>query len=422
MVNIETAFSKIRLNNGISLLTEEIPNVRSASLGFWVNVGARDEPDDISGMSHFLEHLFFKGTKKYSARQISEIFDTLGAELNAFSAKEYTCFYTRLLDEHLPVGIEILSDMLQNPLMLDSDIASEKEVILEEISLYEDTPDEKIHDLISSTLWAGHPLGKNILGRSETVKNFTSKGIRQFFSERYAPKGILIAAAGSLKHNELVDLLEKHFKPSRREPLVRHELEPKVESRLLVYNKKTEQAHICLGAEALRARDKDRFALAVLDVILGGGMSSRLYQEVREKRGLAYSIYSYHSLYSETGLLAIYAGTRPTNAEKVIKLIKNEIESIIEKGITDKELHRAKEHLKGQLILSLESTSNRMMRLGKSELTHGEILTLNELISRIEKVKRDDVRNLAGKIFQPEKMVLTVIGSFRDDEFLHLMP
>lgn len=421
MVTLKPSIHKIRLNNGLTLLTEEIPNVRSVSLGFWVKVGARDESEEISGMSHFLEHLLFKGTKKYSAKQISEIFDALGGELNAFSAKEYTCFYSRLLDEHLPIGIEVLSDLLQNPLMRETDISSEKEVILEEISLYEDTPDEKIHDLFSSTLWGEHPLGRNILGQATTVKNFTRRAIAEFYGERYISSNILLTAAGSLDHLMFADLMEKHFQPVDRELPIRSEHLPEVSSRLLVYPKKTEQAHICVGFEALKARDKNRFALAILDVVLGGGMSSRLYQEIREKRGLAYSIYSYHSLYAETGSITVYAGTRPSNAENVLKLIKNEIESIIEKGITDKELHRAKEHLKGQLILGLESTINRMMRLGKSELTHGEILTPNDLVARINKVKLEDVRALARQIFRFDRMVITVIGSFRDEDFAHLL-
>lgn len=417
----ETSFSKIRLENGLTLLTEKIPNVRSVSFGFWVNVGARDESEDISGMSHYLEHLLFKGTKKYTARQISEIFDTLGAELNAFSAKEYTCFYSRLLDEHLPAGLEVIASLLQEPLMGQAEIASEKEVVLEEISLYEDTPDEKIHDLVTSALWSDHPLGRNILGSLETVKNFSLKEIKTFFSRNYFPKNILLAVAGSFDQSQLVELVEKHFQAKDKNQPVRQETKPKVKPKVMVHKKKTEQAHICLGAEAIRARDKNRFALAALDLILGGGMSSRLYQEVREKRGLVYSIYSYHSLYTETGLIAVYAGTRPANAEKVIKLIKSEIVSIINKGITDEELHRAKEHLKGQLILGLESTANRMMRLGKSELTHGEILTMNELIERIEMIKQKEVKDLACRIFQPEKMVLTIIGGFKEDRFHHIL-
>lgn len=415
-------FNRTCLRNEVRVLTEVLPQVRSVTLGFWVGVGSRDEPEELNGVSHFLEHLLFKGTEKRSAREISETFDSLGAELNAFSAKEVTCFYARLLDEHLPIGVEVLSDMLQNSLFRAEDIDSEREVILEEISLYEDTPDDRIHDLFASVLWENHPLGKSVLGHIETVRSFSQEDILSFFSQHYVPNNLVVAAAGHLDHNKLVELIDKYFTPKTNLKFSRKLFVPEVEPHLTVYTKKTEQAHICYGAQGFHARHQDRFALAILDNILGGGMSSRLFQEVREKKGLVYSIYSYNSLYSETGLFAIYAGTRPSKIEQVVKLIKREINRILGDGITSDELHRSKNHIKGELVLGLESTSHRMSRLGKAELSDGELLSLDELVERIDGVTVEDVNRIAREIFIPQKMVLAVIGPFKTEELAHLVP
>lgn len=415
-------FNRTCLRNEVRVLTEVLPQVRSVTLGFWVGVGSRDEPEELNGVSHFLEHLLFKGTEKRSAREISETFDSLGAELNAFSAKEVTCFYARLLDEHLPIGVEVLSDMLQNSLFRAEDIDSEREVILEEISLYEDTPDDRIHDLFASVLWENHPLGKSVLGHIETVRSFSQEDILSFFSQHYVPNNLVVAAAGHLDHDKLVELIDKYFTPKTNLKFSRKLFVPEVEPHLTVYTKKTEQAHICYGAQGFHARHQDRFALAILDNILGGGMSSRLFQEVREKKGLVYSIYSYNSLYSETGLFAIYAGTRPSKTEQVIKLIKREINRILGDGITSDELHRSKNHIKGELVLGLESTSHRMSRLGKAELSDGELLSLDELVERIDGVTVEDVNRIAREIFIPQKMVLAVIGPFKTEELAHLVP
>jgi len=415
-------FKKTRLKNGVRVLTEGLPQVRSVTLGFWIGSGSRDESDELNGVSHFLEHLLFKGTEKRSARQISETFDSLGAELNAFSAKEFTCFYARLLDEHVSIGVEVLSDMLQNSLFREEDIDSEREVILEEISLYEDTPDDRIHDLFASALWENHPLGKSVLGHTETVRSFRREDIFSFYSRHYVPNNIIVAAAGHIDHQRLVELVEEHFVSTTNFEFSRKLFVPQVEPHLTVYNKKTEQAHICYGALGFHSRHPDRFALAILDNILGGGMSSRLFQEIREKRGLVYSVYSYNSLFSETGLFTIYAGTRPSKTEQVIKLIKREINRLLEQGITPEELDRAKNHLKGELVLSMESTSHRMTRLGRSELSDGEFLSLDELMARIDAATAEDVNRVAREILDPQKMVLAVIGPFKTEELAHLVP
>lgn len=408
------------MKNGIRVLSEVLPQVRSVTLGFWVGVGSRDEQSELGGVSHFLEHLLFKGTKNRTAREISELFDALGGELNAFSAKEYTCFYARLLDEHVPIGIEVLSDMLQNSLFGESEIEAEKEVVLEEINLYEDTPDDRIHDLFAQVLWQNHPLGKSVLGNTYTVKSFTREDIVGFFSHYYAPKNIVIAAAGHIEHKNLLDMINKHFNSKGDAHFSRKLFIPEVEPKVIVFNKPTEQAHICLGVQGLHAKHEDRFALSILDNILGGGMSSRLFQEIREKKGLSYSIFSYNSLYTETGLFAIYAGTRPPKTEKVIKMIRGEINKLLQDGVTKEEVKRAKDHIKGELVLGLESTSHRMSRLGRSELSDGEFLSLDELVERIDRVTKADVNRVAKSIYSPKRMVLTVIGPFKNEELAHL--
>lgn len=418
----KTHFNQITLDSGATVLTERIDQVRSVTLGFWIRVGARDESLKLSGISHFLEHLLFKGTKTRTSKQISETFDSLGGELNALTAKEYTCFYVRLLDKHVPTGVEIISDMLQNSSLKEKDIVSEKQVVLEEINLHEDSPDEKIHDLFATALWGENPLGKSILGQVKSVESFDQRTIRHFYKRYYGSNNIVVAAAGYLEHERIVDLVRRHFTKTGAKKSTRPDLPPPAGNRLLVETKQTEQAHLCYGFPSLHARHKDRFVLALLDTILGGGMSSRLFQKIREEKGLAYSVYSYHSLYSESGLMAIYAGTRPSKVEEVVKLINEEINSIVEKGVTSKELLRAKEHLKGQLILSLESTSKRMIRLGRAKLTGSEILSLDELISRIDKVENQDVQRVAKEIFsRRDGAAIAVIGPFEEEKLAHLV-
>lgn len=398
------------------IVTEAIPDVRSVTLGFWVGVGSRNETEEDNGMSHFIEHLLFKGTDSRSAKDISETFDALGAELNAFTTKEFTCFYTRLLDEHLPVGVEVLSDMLQNPLFKSEHVEFEREVVLEEIAMYEDTPDERVHDLFTAALWPQHPLGKQVLGTTDTVGGFDDHLTRGFFSLNYSPDNMVVAAAGHLEHDNVVDLVQRFFtkKPTGRPP--HHDLTVEIEAKTEIFSKPTEQVHMCYGTAALDARHDDRFALSILENILGGGMSSRLFQKIREERGLAYAVYSYHSLFRETGNVAIYVGTRPANVNEVLSIIRAELAAIVDAGVTEDELNRAREHLKGHLVLGLESTRNRMTRLGRSELTHGQILSIDELVEKVSKVTTPDVRRLAGEIFTADRMVLTIIGPVAQEE------
>lgn len=413
-----TFYQKTLLDNGTVVVTEKVPDVRSVAIGFWVNVGSRNESDKESGMSHFIEHMMFKGTKTRSAKDISETFDSLGAELNAFTTKEFTCYYSRLIDEHIDVGVEVLTDMLQNSLLNEEHIDFEKQVVLEEIAMYEDTPDELIHELFTSTLWENHPLGRQVLGSRETVGSFDRAKVVAFMHKYYTSGNIIISAAGNLDHEKLVDLVKKYYKPEALKKPDQVTEKPKIKQIVNVYTKKTEQVHICYGTEALNSRHKDRFALSLLENILGGGMSSRLFQKIREERGLAYSVYSYHSLYKDSGNLAIYVGTRLANVNEVLSIIRNEISSIRENGATRDELDRAREHLKGQMVLGLESTRNRMTRLGRSEMTQGEILSVNQLVDRINAVTLEDIMKLAANIFQQDRQILTVIGSIEEKDLV----
>lgn len=413
-------YFKHKLDNGITLVVEPIKNVRSVAVGFWVGVGSRHETPAEAGVSHFIEHLLFKGTETRTALDISQTFDSLGAELNAFTTKEFTCYYTRLLDEHLETGIQVLADMLQNSLFRSDHIEFERQVVLEEIAMYEDTPDEQIHDLFTASLWPNHPLGSQVLGSKETVGSFTREAVVNYFQRFYTPTNIVVAAAGSVQPEVLVELVQKHFLKAAAPKPVTQELTPKGGGRFSVFTKQTEQTHLCYGGSTVNSRHPDRFALSVLENIIGGGMSSRLFQKVREEKGLAYAIYSYHSLYFDAGNMAIYAGTRKANFNEVLKIIRDELDKFIENGAQPEELSRAKEQIKGQLVLGLESSRNRMTRLGRSELTHGEILSIDELIKRIDAVTADDLKRLAAQIFQRQNMVLTVIGPLKEEEVIEV--
>ena len=410
-------FERTENANGIRILTERMSNLRSVTTGFWVGVGSRDEPQELSGISHFIEHLLFKGTSRRTAKRIAEEFDAMGGELNAFSAKEYTCYYAKVLDEKVEEAFEVMSDMLLRSLMRPKDVDAERKVILEEIAMHEDSPDDIIHDLFISALWEAHPLGQSVLGHQNIVRTLGSDEIAGYFRRFYRPENIVVAVAGNVDHERVVSLVEGLMQTDggqgRHE---RHCVVPEIRPHTAVYNRPTEQAHILLGTQGLPRQHPARFALAVLDNILGGGMSSRLFQKVREERSLAYSIFSYHSMYVETGLVAVYAGTNPENTSAVLELIKEEIDLLLEKGISEEELERAKGHIKGNLVLSLEDSSSRMTRLGKAEVCQGEILSLDELLERIDAVTADDVRQLAKELFGSRKLVVTAIGPFGDRE------
>jgi len=413
-------YDKTVLDNGITVITERMDNVRSVAIGIWFSVGSRDEQAGEAGMSHFMEHMMFKGTPTRSAQDISQHFDRMGAELNAFTSKEYTCYYARVLDEHVGDAIEVLSDMVCNSLLANDAIVSEREVVIEEIARHEDTPDDMVHELFASTLLPGHPLGLPVLGKRETVGAFDHDASSDFKSRHYRTGNVVVSAAGSVSHDALVEMVKRMIVLPEGPRSERVEATPVVTPRIQVIRKDTEQAHICWGVAGLKARDDERFALSILDSVLGGGMASRLFVEIREKKGLAYAVYSYHALYQDTGQFVVYAGTRPSNAEQVVGLIKDEITDIVDNGITAEELHRAKESLKGSLVLSLESTRARMTRLGKNEVTHGECLSIDDLVARVDAVTGDDVSGLAGRLFRAGH-VLAMVAPFDEADVSHLL-
>ncbi|HEX2030185.1 MAG TPA: pitrilysin family protein [Actinomycetota bacterium] len=407
--------------SGLRLVTERMPSVRSATLGVWVSIGSSDEPTRIGGASHFLEHLLFKGTKARTAREIAEAFDAVGGDLNAFTGKEHTTFYARVIDRDLPMAVEYMCDMLQNSLIRAADFDAERTVILEEINMHEDAPDELVHDIFTQTLWPDDPLGRPVLGTIETISNMNRDQVRRFWKRHYVPGNFIVAAAGNLDHDEVAEWVSRWMDTGPdvapgRGPVRPGRMPPEPSARVTVRRRPTEQAHICIGTTGLPRSDPRRFAMGVVNDAIGGGMSSRLFQEIREKRGLCYSVYSYHSMFAETGMFVVYAGTTPTKAREVLDLVRKELDDVAEKGITGAELDRAKEHMKGSMVLSLEETSGRMSRLGKSELAHGEILTLDDVLERVDAVTADDCRDIAEAVLARPR-ALSVIGPFDEDAF-----
>ena len=414
--------------SGLRVVTERMPGVRSASLGIWVLAGSRDEAPRISGSSHFLEHLLFKGTSTRSAQDIAQAFDAVGGDVNAFTAKEFTCYYARVLDRDLELAVDHLVDMLQDSLIRSADLDSERQVILEEINMHEDSPEDLIHDVFTEALWPDHPLGRPVLGTVATIAAAKRDPVNRFYKRHYVPGNFVVAAAGNVTHEELLALLADRMETGRQLATgaastwnVRAAgLAPRASGTRLVRRRKTEQAHICLGTDGLARTDPDRFAFLVVNTALGGGMSSRLFQEVRERRGLAYSVYSYQSQYTEAGIFTAYAGTTPARAEEVIGLLRRELQDVATGGLTEEEFERAKGHVKGSLVLSLEDPGGRMSRLGKSEIAHGEILTVSQTLARIEHVTLQDARRVAERVLS-QPMTLTVLGPFPAGAFKEAM-
>jgi predicted Zn-dependent peptidase len=413
------SIGRTEFTSGLRVVTERMPGVRSAAIGFWVLAGSRDERPAISGSSHFLEHLLFKGTRHRSALDIAQAFDAVGGDVNAFTAKEYTCFYARVLDRDVPMAIDHLADMLQHSVIRSADLDAERQVILEEIHMHDDAPDEVVHDLFTEALWPDHPLGRPVLGTVQTIEAASRDQVRRFYKRHYVPGNLVVVAAGNVDHDAIVEQLTSLMETG--EPLpegrasrwnLRSAGSPPVPSgERLVKRRKTEQAHIVLGTNGLARTDPDRFAFLIVNTALGGGMSSRLFQEVREKRGLAYSVFSYQYQYTEAGQFAAYAGTTPARAEEVVGLLRREIDAVGSAGLEEEEFSRAKGHAKGSLVLSLEDPGGRMSRLGKSEISHGEILTVDQTLRRIDAVTPEDARRVAERVLS-QPMALTVLGPF----------
>jgi predicted Zn-dependent peptidase len=414
-------YRKTVLDNGITVISEPMDSVRSITLGIWFAVGSRDETAPEAGMSHFMEHMMFKGTPRRSARVISEEFDRMGAELNAFTSKEYTAYYSRFVDEHLEQAFDVLADMVVNANLDEPSCKSERKVVVQEIRRMEDAPDDHIHEIFSNTLWPDHPIGLPILGSRKSVRSFGHSESVAFRSRHYVSGNCVVAAAGNVDHDALVALAQDRLSGLAHGPRsVRPVAHAVSRSRLKVLRKQTEQAHICFGVSTMNAHHPDRFALSLVDGVLGGGMASRLFQEIREKRGLAYAVYSYSMLYQDTGEFAVYAGTSPSSAEEVVRLIRTEVERVALDGVLPEELDRMRQAATGHLVLGLESTRNRMTRLGKNEVTGGEILSADEIMERFNAVTMDDIKRVSAEVLSAEK-VLAVIGPFTAKKLDHLL-
>jgi len=411
-------FTRTILPSGAVIVTEAMSEVRSVSIGLWFDVGSRDEPEEIAGTSHFLEHLLFKGTPSRSAKDIADAFDAVGGDVNAFTGKEYTCYYARVLDDDLGMAFDVLSEMVTSSSLDSQELESERNVILEEIAMHEDAPDELVHDLFYRAMWDGHPLGRPVLGFNETVGAVSRDQLEGYWRERYSAPNLVVAAAGNLDHDRIVELVADRFSEGvDGRKTLRAGIAPRPIRGVNVHRRPTEQAHIVMGTQGLHRSHEDRYVLAALDTVLGGGMSSRLFQEVREKRGLAYAVYSYSSMFADTGTFAVYAGTTPQNAHTVMDIITTELASVAANGITPQELERAKGHLRGALVLSSEDPGSRMNRLGRQQLALGEIMSLDELIARFEALEIEDLKRVAEEILGAGSPHITVVGPFDEDAF-----
>jgi predicted Zn-dependent peptidase len=411
--DIETA----KLDNGLRIVTETMPSVRSVSLGIWIGTGSRVEQGAENGLSHFIEHMVFKGTENRSAEDIARAVDSIGGGLDAFTSKELVSFNTKVLDEHLPIALDVLSDMVLNPLFREDDIEKEKGVILEEIKSEADQPEFVLHEMFISNFWKEHGLGKPILGTRDTVKQYTPGMLHDFYNRNYSPKNILITAAGSLNHEQLVSLVRDRFADLRERGVLPVSEAPVSSAPVVLKNKESlEQVHIALGVPAYPLAHARRFPLYILNTVLGGGMSSRLFQNIREKLGLVYAVYSELNLFSDTGCLSIYAGTGIDSARQVVTSIMEEIVDLKNNLIGGEELRRAKDHLKGSLMLSLESTSSRMSNLARQELYFPRFLSFDEMLESIEAVTRDQVQQIAQEFFDSEKIALAMLGRIKGME------
>ena len=403
------------LANGVRVITEKMDHVRSVSLGIWIGTGSRCESPEENGISHFIEHMVFKGTTHRSAEDIARSVDSIGGGLDAFTAKEMVSYNTKVLDEHLPLAFDVLADMVLNPLFREEDIEKEKGVILEELKMEVDNPEYLLHEIFSSNFWKDHPLGKPILGTKETVRNFNHQRIEKYYRRYYSPSNILITAAGNLNHERLVDLAREHFEKLRPQGRLTPGQPPVPHSRLVFRNKSSlEQTHLYMGVPAYPFPHELRFACYALNTVLGGGMSSRLFQNIRERQGLAYAVYSELGMYRDTGCMAIYAGTSVEAARQVIDCIIKEFRELKEHRVHEDELRRAKDHLKGSFMLGLESTSSRMGNLARQELYFKRFFTLDEMLQSIENVSAEQVQRIAQEFFNPKNITLAVLGNLGD--------
>ena len=403
-------YRKTALDNGVRIITETMPHVRSASIGIWADVGSAVERAEERGISHLVEHMLFKGTQRRSARAIAEEMDGVGGNLNAFTDKETTCYYAKVIDHHVPLAVDVLSDMFLHSTFDTTELEKEQRVILEEIKMYDDSPDELIHDLFIQTMWSDSSLGAPTIGFADTVTALTRELLREHMRRRYAPNSVVVAAAGHIKHAEIVELFGKAFADFKGACTLPIPENPRTTPSTLFRQKDSEQAYVVLGTHGLSVCDERRYVLSVLDTILGGGMSSRLFQEIREKRGLVYTVYSFQAAYRGAGLFAVYAGTSPGNVPECVRVVRDQFAKLRDTRVADDELRLAKEHIKGNLTLSLESTSSRMIRLGRSEFSIGRNLTTEEIENRIDAVTSEEIQTLANDLLSENQLGLCVLG------------
>jgi predicted Zn-dependent peptidase len=407
---VSDEYRKSVLPNGIRVVTERMSHVRSVAVGVWVETGSRHEPDERAGMSHLIEHLVFKGTATRSAEDIARTMDSVGGQMDAFTTKEHTCFYVQVLDDHLPLAVDLLTDILLRPLFDAEELEREKSVVLQEIKMVEDTPDDLIHDLFAAHIWARHPLGRPILGSRQAVAGYHRDQVHTHFVENYVPPRIIIAVAGNVTHDRVVELFWARFNGYARAPQERPNAVPVMLPGVNIVPKTLEQVHLVMGFPGLGHAAPERYALYLLNDIIGGSMSSRLFQEVRERQGLVYSIHSGAQPFRDTGLLYLYAATDAANFSKVLKSILKEIRDLKKDGVTADELQRAKDHLKGSLMLSLESTSSRMNRLAKHEMHFRGYLTIDAMLGSIDGVRHEEVHALTSELLDEDRLALTTYG------------
>ena len=399
------------LDNGLRVITERMTQVRSISIGVWLTRGSRDETDERSGIAHFVEHMLFKGTATRTAEDIAQQIDSIGGQLDAFTAKEYASYYIKVLDEHLPLAIDVLSDIVLNPAFAPEDIEREKKVVVEEIKMVEDTPDDLVHEIFTQGFWENHPLGRPILGTRETVESFDADLLRSYFRKTYTPHNLIVSAVGNLEHDRVRELVNGKFGSLRHVDAPMRDEVPRVVPKTLIRNKELEQSHVCVGVSSYPQNHDDRYSSYVLNTLLGGSMSSRLFQNVREKRGLAYAVFSGLSAYRDAGSFTIYAGCANEAVGEVIDLVVEELRTVKGTAVPDAELQRSKDHLKGSLMLSLENTASRMSHIARQEIYFERQFGLDETLAGIEKVTVNDVQRVAGDLFKNGSLAATVLGN-----------
>jgi len=407
----ESAIVREVLPNGLRLLTERMPHVRSVSIGVWLARGSRHEPQEQSGIAHFVEHMLFKGTASRSAEDIAQAIDSIGGQMDAFTAKEYASYYIKVLDEHLPFALEVLADIVMNPRFSADDVEREKKVVLEEIKMVEDTPDDLVHELFTENFWADHPLGRPILGTKDTVESLDVAGLRQYFTGTYTAPNLIVAAVGNIEHVQVRDLVARTFAKLPTETTAISDAPPKVVACTIIRNKELEQSHVCLGTAGYRQDHEERYSSYVMNTVLGGSMSSRLFQNVREKRGLAYAVFSGLSAYRDTGSMTIYAGCANDAVGELIDVVITELRRMKGEPLDAAELRRAKDHLKGSLMLNLESTSSRMSHIARQEIYFDRQFGLDETLDGVERVTVDDIQRVARDLFASDSLAATVLGA-----------